>query len=75
LIAEIKRKHKNDPFLNEWIEQLNISHVAWEKFRDEDQQAAGFFWRDGGTGRAQTEWATRLTMQRINDSKKHYDSR
>jgi uncharacterized protein YecT (DUF1311 family) len=75
LIEDIKQKHPNDPFLNEWIDQLTISHEAWKKFRDEDQKAAGFFWRGGGTGRAQTEWETRLTLQRINDLKKYYDPR
>ncbi len=35
LIADIKQKHKNDPFLNEWIDQLTVSHEAWKKFRDE----------------------------------------
>jgi hypothetical protein len=28
LITEIEQKHKNDPFLNEWIEQLSISYEA-----------------------------------------------
>lgn len=75
VIQKIKQEHKNDPFLKEWINQLTVSQEAWKKFRDEDQQTAGFFWRGGGTGRAQTEWATRLTLQRINDLKKHYDPR
>lgn len=75
ILIEIKNEHKNDPMLEEWIEQISRSQKLWMKFRDEDQQTAGFFWRGGGTGRAQTDWSTRLTLQRIEDLKKRYDPR
>jgi len=74
-VAEIKEKHVSDPLLSEWIQQVTRAQEAWKKFRDEDQQAAGFYWRGGGTGRAQMEWATRLTLQRTKDLKKRYDPR
>jgi uncharacterized protein YecT (DUF1311 family) len=75
LVTEIKQEHASDPFMKEWVGQIAQAQEAWKKFRDEDQQAAGFYWRGGGTGRAQTEWATRLTLQRIEDLKKRYDPR
>ena len=75
LVTEIKEKHASDPFMNDWIEQVKRAQEAWKKFRDEDQKAAGFYWRGGGTGRAQTEWATRLTLQRIENLKKRYNPR
>jgi uncharacterized protein YecT (DUF1311 family) len=75
LVTEIKEKHASDPSLNEWIEQFTRAQEAWKKFREEDQEAAAFYWRGGGTGRAQMEWATRLTLQRIKDLEKRYDPR
>jgi hypothetical protein len=49
LVMEIKNKHPNDPFLNEWIEQITRAQESWKKYRDADEQSAGFFWRGGGT--------------------------
>jgi len=75
LLKELKNTHQDDPMLQEWIKQLTISQETWKKFRDADEQAAAFFRRGGGTGRAQTEWATMLTLQRIEDLKRQYDPR
>ena len=75
LLKELKNTHQDDPMLKEWINQLILSQEIWKKFRDEDEQTAGYFWRGGGSGRAQTEWATRLSLQRIESLKKKYDPR
>lgn len=75
LVEDIKKKHSSDPFVEEWVKQITQSQEAWKKFRDEEYKSAGYYWRGGGTGRAQTEWALRLTLQRIEDLKKRYDPR
>lgn len=73
LVEDVKNNHSSDPHIDEWIKQIRRSQDAWKSFRDQDQLVAGFYWRGGGTGRAQTDWATKLTLQRIKDLEKRYN--
>lgn len=75
VVKQVRENNKGYPMLDEWISEIYKSQDAWLKYRDYEVQVVGHRWRNGGAGRPQTEWKTKITLDRINLLRKYYDPR